>query len=430
MLSRRAFLNATGAAGAALAVKSNGLSEVLAASASVAGQSPADVAKDEFYWREIQQSFALDRTLINLNTGHHCSQPTVVLDAVKRYLDIESMAPVRYGGQINSNLETVRRELAKEFGCDTEEMAITRNASESLQILQNGVDLAAGDEVVTTEQDYPRMLTTWDQRMRRDKIVVKRVQFPVPTTADDLYTRIEQAITPKTKVLHFCHITNLTGQLFPVQRICRMARTRGIRTIVDGAHAGAQFPFKLRDLECDSYGVSLHKWLLAPNGTGLLFVRRDMIGKFWPLQAAPARSDTDIRKFEEIGTAPAAIKAGIADALAFHQAIGAERKAARLYYLTMRWASSLRTLPRIRIHSSLKPGETWGLATVGIDGMEPAKMTAFLWDKYRIIVAGISGGEAPGPRFDYRGIRVTPNVYTTIGEIDTFIEAMQQLVKL
>ena len=154
-------------------------------------------------------------------------------------------------------------------------MAITRNASESLQILQNGIDLAAGDEVITTEQDYPRMLTTWDQRMRRDKIVVTRVQFPVPTTADDLYTRIEQAITPRTKVLHFCHITNLTGQLFPVQRICRMARARGIRTIVDGAHAGAQFPFKLRDLECDSYGVSLHKWLLAPNGTGLLFVRRD-----------------------------------------------------------------------------------------------------------------------------------------------------------
>ena len=429
MLSRRAFLNATGVAGAALAVKTNGLSEVLAASASVAGQSPADVAKDEFYWREIQQSFALDRTVINLNTGHHASQPTVVLDAVKRFLDMESMVPVRYGGQILANMDTVRRELAKEFGCDTEEMAITRNASESLQILQNGIDLVAGDEVVTTEQDYPRMLTTWDQRMRRDKIVIKRVQFPVPTTADDLYTRIEQAITPKTKVLHFCHITNLSGQLFPVQRLSRMARSRGIRTIVDGAHAGAQFPFKLRDLECDSYGVSLHKWLLAPNGTGLLFVKRDMIDKFWPLQAAPATSTTDIRKFEEIGTAPAAIKAGIADALAFHQAIGAERKAARLYYLTMRWASALRPLPRIRMHSSLKPGETWGLATVGIDGMEVGKMTSFLWDKYRIVVAGLSGGKPPAQTFDWQGIRVTPNVYTTIGEIDTFIEAMQALVK-
>jgi selenocysteine lyase/cysteine desulfurase len=241
--------------------------------------------------------------VINLNTGHHCSQPDVVLNAVKRYLDIENQAPVTTA-PARPELESVRRGLAKEFGCDIEELAITRNASESLQILQNGIDLAAGDEVVTTEQDYPRMLTTWDQRVRRDKIVVNRVQFPVPTTADDLYARIEKAITPRTKVLHFCHITNLTGQLFPVQRICRMARARGIRTIVDGAHAGAQFPFKLRDLECDSYGVSLHKWLLAPLGTGMLFVRRDLIDKFWPLQAAPATSDTDIRKFEEIGTAP------------------------------------------------------------------------------------------------------------------------------
>jgi len=430
MLTRRSFLNATGVAGAALAVKTNGLAEVLAASAQVAGRSPAEVAQDEFYWREIQQSFALDRTMINLNTGHHASQPTVVLDAVKRYLDMESMLPVRYAGQILANNDTVRRELAREFGCDTEEMAITRNASESLQILQNGIDLAPGDEVVTTEQDYPRMLTTWDQRVRRDKIVLKRVQFPVPATADDLFTRLEQAITPKTKVLHFCHITNLTGQLFPVQRLSRMARARGIRTIVDGAHAGAQFPFKLRELECDSYGVSLHKWLLAPNGTGLLFVKRDMIDKFWPLQAAPAVSDTNIRKFEEIGTAPAAVRAAIADALAFHQAIGAERKAARLYYLTMRWANAVRSHPRIRMYSSLKPGETWGLATVGIDGMEPAKMTTFLWDKYRIVVAGLSGGALPGQQFDWKGIRVTPNVYTTLREVDVFAEAMLELVKL
>jgi len=430
MVSRRTFLRTVGAVGStALIVKPRGLDEVLAASASVQGQTPADVAKDEFYWREIQQSFALDRTVINLNTGHHCSQPDVVLNAVKRYLDIENQAPGYYGGQLGRNVESVRRGLAEEFGCDIEELAITRNASESLQILQNGIDLAAGDEVVTTEQDYPRMLTTWDQRVRRDKIVVNRVQFPVPTTADDLYARIENAITPRTKVLHFCHITNLTGQLFPVQRICRMARARGIRTIVDGAHAGAQFPYKLRDLECDSYGVSLHKWLLAPLGTGILYVRRDLIDKFWPLQAAPATTTTDIRKFEEIGTAPQAVKLAIADALAFHQAIGADRKAARLYYLTMRWANALRDQPRIRMHSSLKPGETWGLATVGIDGMDVSKMTSFLFDKYRIIVAGLSRSPMPGQQFDWQGIRVTPNVYTTIGEIDTFIGAMKALLK-
>ena len=429
MVSRRAFLRSTGAFGAAaFASRPAALEAIRAASASVAGQAPADVARDELYWGQIQQAFALDRTIINLNTGHHCSMPAVVVDAVKRYLDLENQVPVYYAGLMGRNMETVRRSLAAEFGCETEEMAITRNASESLQILQNGLDLAEGDEVITTEQDYPRMLTTWDQRVRRHRITVTRVQFPVPATADDLFTRLERAITPRTRVLHFCHITNLTGQLFPVQRICRMARARGVTTIVDGAHAGAQFPFKLRELECDAYGVSLHKWLLAPFGTGLLFVRRDQIQKFWPLQAAPARSTSDIRKFEEIGTAPMAPKAAIMDALAFHQAIGAERKAARLYYLTMRWANALKPHPKIQMFSSLKPGETWGLATVGVQGLEAAKISSFLWDKYRIVVAALAKGELPGQQFDYQGIRVTPNVYTTPVEIDTFVTAMQELL--
>jgi selenocysteine lyase/cysteine desulfurase len=430
MYSRRSFLKTTGGLGvAAMAARSMGVEAIAEASARLAAQSPAEAAKDEAYWGLIQQQFALDRTIVNLNTGHHCSMPTVVMEAVKRYLDMENQVPVHYAGLIGRNLETVRRGLAAEFGCDPEEMAVTRNASESLQILQNGIDLSPGDEVITTEQDYPRMLTTWDQRMRRDRVKVTRLQFPVPATADDLFTRFERAITPQTRVLHFCHITNLTGQLFPVQRIARMARARGITTIVDGAHAGAQFPFKLRDLECDAYGVSLHKWLLAPFGTGILFVRRDRIEKFWPLQAAPAKSTTDIRKYEEIGTAPMAPRAAIADALAFHQAIGAERKAARLYYLTMRWAEPLRSLPRVRMYSSLKPGETWGLATVGVDGMKASEISAALWDRRRIIVAALAQGELPGQQFEYQGIRVTPNIYTTIGEVDTFVEAMREIAR-
>ena len=429
MWTRRAFLRSSGVLGtAALTIPTRNIEDIVAASAALGDQSPDQVARDEGYWREVQQAFALDRTIINLTTGHHCSHPRVVADAVKRYLDMENQVPVYYAGLINRNLESVRRGLAAEFGCDPDELAITRNASESLQILQNGIDLVAGDEVITTEQDYPRMLTTWDQRVRRDKITVTRVQFPVPTTQQDLFERIEKAITPKTKLLHFCHITNLTGQLFPVQQISRMARTRGITTIVDGAHAGAQFPFKLRELECDSYGVSLHKWLLAPFGTGILFVKRDQIPKFWPLQAAPARSTNDIRKFEEIGTAPVAPKAAIADALAFHQAIGAERKAARLYYLTMRWATPLGQLPRVQMHSSLKPGQTWGLATVGIQGMEASKISTFLWDRYRIIVAALAGSQPPGQHFDYQGIRVTPNIYTTLQEVDTFVAAMKELL--
>ena len=427
--SRRTFLRSTGAGAAAAAFARASFDDLIAASAEIQNQSPEQAATNQSYWGQVQNQFDLDRTMINLNTGHHCSHPRVVARAVEQYLQMENLLPVRYAAQIGANVETVRRMLAEEFGCDAEEMAITRNASESLQILQSGLDLKAGDEVITTEQDYPRMLTTWDQRLRRDKVKVTRLQFPVPTTADDLYERFERAITPQTKVLHFCHITNLTGQLFPVQRICRLARSRGIFTIVDGAHAGAHFPYKLRDLECDSYGVSLHKWLLAPFGTGMLFVRRDLIPRVWPLQAAPAVSDANIRKFEETGTQPLAPKAAIADAIAFHRTIGAERKAARLYYLTMRWAEPLRKLPRIQMWSSLKPGETWGMATVGIQGMTAAQITSALFEKQRIVVAGLAQGAMPGQQFPFQGIRVTPNVYTTVEEVDTFARAMADLAK-
>jgi selenocysteine lyase/cysteine desulfurase len=201
-----------------------------------------------------------------------------------------------------------------------------------------------------------------------------------------------------------------------------MARQRGILTIVDGAHAFAHFPFKLADLDCDYYGTSLHKWLLAPHNTGFLYVRRNRIEPTWPLTAAPARSNTDIRKFEEVGTIAAAPFAAINEALAFHQAIGVERKAARLRYLTLRWANKLKTNPRIRIHSSLEPGQTHGLALVGVQGLKAAEVNRFLWNKYRIITATIS-------RDDYDGVRVTPNIYTPLEEIDTFVMAMEDLLK-
>jgi selenocysteine lyase/cysteine desulfurase len=421
MVSRRSFLRITGAASAAgLALKTYGLEEVLAASAQVAGRAAEDVAQDEFYWREIQQAFTLDRTMINLNNGNSCPSPRIVHDALKRYLDFSNQTPVYHRGLLEQNRETARRRLAAEFGCDVDEIAVTRNSSEALQIAQNGIDLKAGDEVLTTEQDYGRMLTTWDQRKRREGIKVTLIDFPVPTTLDDLYQRFEKAITPQTKVLHFCHITNLTGQLFPVQRLARMARQRGILTVVDGAHAVAHFPFKLRELEMDYYGTSLHKWLLAPHNTGFLYVRRDRIAPTWPLQAAPARRTNDIRKFEEVGTISAAPYAAINEALQFHQAIGPERKAARLRYLTMRWVNKLKQNPRIKIHSNLD--HTYGLANVGIEGVKAQDASRFLWDRYRIISNAIV-------RDDYQGLRVTPNVYTTLEEIDTFIMAMEDLLK-
>jgi isopenicillin-N epimerase len=426
MVTRRAFLRSTGGAGAAtLAAFTNQAHARLNAAATLGGgRAAAELATDESYWREIQQAFTLDRTIINLNNGGCCPSPRVVHETLKRYLDLSNQAPVYHMWQIlEPNIESVRRRLAAAFGCDTEELAITRNASEALQIAQLGLDLKAGDEVVTTNQDYGRMLDTWDQRVRRDKIVVNKISFPVPTiNLSELTDRISKAITAKTKVIHICHITNLTGQLFPVRDIARMARARGIQTIVDGAHAFAHFPFKMSDLECDYYGCSLHKWLLAPVGTGFLYVRRENIAKLWPLTPAAASKSDNIRKFEEVGTHPAANHNAIAEALAFHQAIGVERKAARLRYLTDRFVTRLEKNPRVKILNSRLPDQAWGLANVSPQGVDVQKAYDFLWSKYRIITAPIKHAE-------YQGLRVTPNVYTTLEELDTFSTAIEDLLK-
>jgi isopenicillin-N epimerase len=427
MITRRDFLRTGSALGGTLSIFGpDAVARVTAATASVADRSLAEVAADENYWREIQQAFTLDRTFINLNNGYTCPTPRVVHEALKRYLDLSNQSPYTYMYQtLEPGIEAVRRGLAAEAGCDPEEMAITRNSSEALQIAQMGIDLKAGDEVVTTEQDYPRMLTTWDQRARREGIKIVKVGFPVPPPGGlaELKSRIEQAVTPKTKVIHFCHITNLTGQIFPVRDLARMARSKGIKTIVDGAHAFAHFPYKLRDLECDYYGVSLHKWLLAPVGTGFLYVRKENIASTWPLQAAPASKDTDIRKFEEIGTHPAANHNAIAEALQFHQAIGTERRAARMRYLRARWQSKVEKLPGVRILTSPDPEQSCGLVNVTLDGFDLRKVVAHLWSKHRIVVttAGVEG--------QYQGLRITPNIYTTLEEIDTFAEAIAGLVR-
>jgi selenocysteine lyase/cysteine desulfurase len=429
MLSRRHFLHSTVGATALATLRPDAIARVSAATAAINGRPVDEVAKDEDYWREIQEAFTLDRTIINLNNGYTCPSPRVVHEALKRYLDISNQAPVYYMWNLmEPNIEGVRRRLAAEAGCDPEELAITRNASEALQISQLGLDLKPGDEVLTTNQDYGRMLDTWEQRVRRDGIKLTKISFPVPAPSlADLTSRFEKAITPQTKVIHFCHITNTTGQIFPVRDICRMARSRGIRTIVDGAHAFAHFPFKLSDLEPDYYGTSLHKWLLAPIGTGFLYVRRENIEKHWPLTPAAASKSKDIRKFEEVGTHPAANHNAIAEALVFHQAIGTERRAARMRYLRDRWARRVEKLPGVKILSGFDPALACGIGNIAMGvtqdkpkGLEPGKISTHLWNKYRIIVAAITHAE-------FQGMRITPNIYSTLEEVDTFASAIEEI---
>jgi selenocysteine lyase/cysteine desulfurase len=432
MLSRRNFLGHAAFGAAALpigtsmpaALRNDWQRGVGDAIRFIDGRTPEEVAQDEDFWREIRHAFTVDRTLINLNNGGVSPSPRVVQDAMARYLALSNEAPVYTMWQLlEPQIESVRRQLARSFGCDPEEMAITRNASEALEICQLGMDLKRGDEVLTTNQDYGRMLTTWEQRTRREGIVVKRISFPVPPPSPQhLVDLFEKNIGPRTRVLHLCHITNLTGQIFPVREIVRLARARGLEAIIDGAHAYAQFPFQRDDLECDYYGTSLHKWLLAPHGTGFLYVRREKIEKLWPMMAAPPSMDKNIRKFEEIGTHPAANHNAIAEAMSFHEGIGAERKAARLRFLRERWMKRLESAPRVKLYTSRDPAMSCAIGTVGIEGIEPAAMVDHLWKTKRIIVTPIVHAE-------YRGLRITPNVYTTLEEVDVFADAMEQIAR-
>ncbi len=322
-MDRRNFLHLT--AGTAVATL-QGVAVKNALAATATRSTPEQAATDEDFWTAVRNEFTTDRTIINLNNGYASPAPRTVQDAMKRYLDYSNMGPYHTMiQQLEPRKETARRMIAEAAGCDPEEIAITRNSSESLEIAQLGIDLKPGDEVLTTNQDYPRMLTTFRQRERREGIKLKTISFPVPAISlDDLYQRVEQGVTPKTKVILVCHITNRTGQIFPIRRICDMAHARGIPVIVDGAHAFNQFPYRIDELNCDYYGVSLHKWTFAPIGTGFLYVRKSRIKQTWALMASSTRQDDDIRKFEEVGTHPAANFDAICEAMTFNQNIGIE----------------------------------------------------------------------------------------------------------
>jgi isopenicillin-N epimerase len=426
MLDRRAVLGAL--LGQAMvvprlpALSVSGMKRALAAIAEHPG-TPAEIARDEGFWFEVQQAWSLDRSVVNLNNGGVSPSPTAVVNAVKRHIDFSNQATAYTMWEVlEPQREGVRQRLARLFGCDAEEIALTRNASEGLEICQYGFDLKPGDEVLTSNQDYPRMITTWQQRERRDGIVLKQFSLPVPAeNADEVVARFEREVTARTKLILVCHVINLTGQILPVQAVVAMARRHGIPVVVDGAHSFAHFPFTLADLDCDYYATSLHKWLFAPHGTGMLYVRRDKIKALWPLMAAPTAMDTDIRKFEEIGTHPAAPYLGIADALTFHEGIGAERKAARLRVLRDRWAVRLAAHPKVRVLTSLKPGQACGVASVDVTGFEPHPLAAHLWKRHRILVTPIVHPE-------FRCLRVTPSLYSTLEEIDRFSEAIEDVV--
>jgi isopenicillin-N epimerase len=400
------------------------LKQVEAATKSVSHLTPEQAAMDEDYWATIQNAFTVTRGIVNLNNGGVSPSPRMVTEALVRYIWQQEDATAYTMWQIlEPQCETIRTGLAEMFGCDREEIAITRNASESLEILLMGMDFKSGDEILTTTQDYPRMLTTLRQREQREGLKLKLIQIPIPPkNLSEITAAFERGLTSRTRLILMAHQINITGQITPVKAVCEMARAKGIETIVDGAHSFGQFDFKQKDLGCDYFGTSLHKWLFAPKGTGLLYVKREKIARLWPLMAAESKQAPDIRKFEEIGTHSAAPKLAIGEALLFSNGIGGKRKEARLRYLSRYWMNKLKDAPKVRFNTSFDPNQSCAIANVKIEGLDQSAIGAYLFNKHHIFTTPIVHEE-------FTGIRITPNVYTTLGELDRFCEVMETIAR-
>jgi selenocysteine lyase/cysteine desulfurase len=392
------------------------------AALKIVGASPEQAATDEDYWSVIQQSYTVNSNLIILNNGGVSPSPRIVQEAVERYNRLSNEGPSYYMWRIlDQGREPLRQKLALLAGCSPEEIAVNRNATEALNTVIYGLDLKAGDEVIGTKQDYPNMIQAWRQRALREGIVYTQLNFQFPIENDEeIVSAFENAITPKTKILHLTHIINWIGQILPVKKIARMAKRHGIEVVVDGAHSFGLLDYKIPDLECDYFGTSLHKFLSAPIGSGMLWIHKDKIEKIWPLTCNDKPRSSDIRKFETLGTRSFPIEQGIGEAVNFQNAIGSKRKEERIRYLKNYWAGKVKDIPKVKIHTSFKPEYACGICGVSIDGMTPGELDGALFTSYKIHTVGIVWE-------NISCVRVTPHVYTKLQDLDKLVLAIEEI---
>lgn len=378
---------------------------------------------DERFWGRVQQAYTVSPNLINLNNGGVSPQVQTVQNAEDRLNREANQGPAYYMWRIQDKQRiNVKRQLARLGGCSPDEIALVRNATEALENLLFGFDLQPGDEVVTTDQDYPSMLAALDQRSRRDGIIVRQIKVPVPLTDPQvLIDRYAAAINENTKLILVCHMINLTGQILPVKAINDLGRNRGIPVIVDGAHTFGQFPFTMDEIGADYFGTSLHKWLCAPFGTGMLYVRREKIASLWPLFGSVKEEWKSITKFEHIGTRSIPAELAIGEAIEFHDTIGTSLKAKRLRYLTDYWVQQVIDLPKVHFNTAFLEGQYGAIANIRIDGLTPQELQRALFSEYRIFTVAID-------HEDVQGVRVSPNIYSRLQDLDLLVEAVHQLV--
>ena len=432
-MARRHFLKTAGlTAGLATFLGPDSFRGVEAAVYEISDLTPQQAARDEALWREVKQAFTIGRSLINLDNGYTCPSPRAVTEAVIRYTWEQEQGPYGlYVQKARDQAGAVRKSLARLFGSSPDEIALVRNTTEALKTVLYGIPLNPGDEVLTTTHDYPSMVSVLRNREKKEgiKLVEVPVSFPAGSL-DDLVKAVESGITSKTRVILVSHVTYTTGQVFPVQRICDLAHRHGIEVVVDGAHAVGQLDFKVSELGCDYYGTSLHKWLSAPKGTGMLYIKSDHIEKIEPLYG-PARSRrfnprTSMLKYESVGTQSHAPFLAIGEALAFHNAIGPKRKEERLRYLKNHWAERLRKHTRIRVYTSTAPEMSCCIAGVGIEGVDPSAMRDYLWEEHQILT---SRGRYDRDDSSRQWVRISSNLYTTLPELDYFCDVMEDLAE-
>jgi len=393
-----------------------------AAAEKVKNLNAQEVARDEDYWSVIQRAYTVNPNIINLNNGGVSPSPLVVQQAVERYNQLSNEGPSYYMWRIlDQGREPLREKLAALAGASPEEIAVNRNATEALNTIIYGLNLKAGDEVIGTKQDYPHMIQAYRQRAAREGIVYKQLSFDFPIEDDEQIVRAyEQAITPKTKLLHVTHMINWVGQIMPVRKICDMAHAKGIEVIVDGAHSFGLMDFQIPDLHCDYFGTSLHKFLSAPIGSGMLWIKKEKIDKVWTLLCDDKPLSADIRKFENLGTRSFPIEQGIGEAINFHEGIGSKRKEERIRYLKNYWATRVQRIPKVKLHTSLNPEYSCAICGVSIDGMTPAQLDSALFNQYKIHTVGIVWE-------NISCVRVTPHVYTTLPDLDKLVKAITEI---
>ena len=424
--SRRNFLQKTGLIASAFSVN-NLFNEIHAAdfehaNKMVSGMPADEIAADEDYWATIQQAYSVNPNIINLNNGGVSPAPRIVQDALDRYNKLCNEAPSYYMWRvIDLGREPLREKLADLAGASTEEIAINRNSTEALNTVIYGLRLKAGDEVIGTKQDYPNMINAWKQRQSREGIVYKQISFDFPVEDDDMIVNaFENAVTSRTKLIHVTHVINWVGQIMPVKKIAQMAHKKGIEVLVDGAHSFGLIDFKIPELDTDYFGTSLHKFLSAPIGSGMLWIKKEKIKDIWPLVCNDKPESDDIRKFETLGTRSFPIEQAIGEAINFHNAIGTERKQKRIHYLKNYWASEVKKNPKVTIHTSLNPAFGCAICGVSINGMTPSELDSLLFTKYKIHTTGIVWE-------NISCVRVTPHVYTKLKDLDKLIKAIEEI---